>query len=92
MYNPPNSTPLVLLRRSMESSLDEICDVDGSSCDTDQAFHTKDLYTLTDDSRKLLEGTNEAMCEMLVPEARGMGPRQPHTGGSAHSYSGVPER
>lgn len=68
VYNPPNSQPLVLLRRSMDEELEEVCYIDGTACDREQKFHVKDLYYLTKESMELLEGTNAEMCEMLIPE------------------------
>lgn len=68
VYNPPNSVPLVLLRRSMDEAMEEVCYIDGTACDRDQKFHTKDLYYLTKESMALLEGSTPEMCEMLIPE------------------------
>lgn len=68
VYNPPNSEPLVLLRRSMDDDDEEVCHLDGAACDRDQQFHTKDLFYLPKESMDLLEGSSPEMSEMLVPD------------------------
>jgi len=67
VWNPPNSAPLVMERRSLNDELADTCSIDGV-CDPFGESHTKDLYQLTQKSQKMLGGCNEEMCTMILPE------------------------
>lgn len=54
VYNPPNAEPLFLERN--------VVDDERSTAGSSAWVHTKALYTLSDDSRKLLKGVNDDMC------------------------------
>lgn len=68
VWNPANSAPLVLERRSVDEELQGLCSIDGTYCDLTGERHTKDLYQLTEGSMQQLEGTSEEMCQMMLPE------------------------
>lgn len=59
VYNPPNAEPLILERNMVD---------DASSGGGSAWLHTKALYTLSEDSKKLLRGVTDDMCRnSLLP-------------------------
>mmetsp|Transcript_16670 Transcript_16670/g.22981 ORF Transcript_16670/g.22981 Transcript_16670/m.22981 type:complete len:428 (-) Transcript_16670:136-1419(-) len=60
VWNPPNSFPIVLERVAANNMYEDSCRLDGM-CDPGHDFHTKELYSLTPESIKKLQGCTTAM-------------------------------
>jgi broad specificity phosphatase PhoE len=69
VYNPANCTPMVMERSAARDAADaaETCSLDGSACDPGGGSHTKDLYRLSAESLRALQGARAGMGEMMLP-------------------------
>ena len=54
IYNPPNSQPLIVQRKTMEKLV-----VEGFH---ERRFHTKEIYELNEESMALIPGCTQHMC------------------------------